>query len=579
MGNQKSSFADTTVLPANNFVTNFLERNELSRAVRELLRQIERADASAYAFLMQQFNIMSNFAVDKEYRVYIQAHHFNMAVTLLSLQQSLCSDIISHVDRYLDDVKPNTNYIIQNLRVKYLHEIDSQAERHNLPHHTVDHGIELKVRVMQVITKDLGMYNTSSDFDVFMRNLISFVFECHDYIQGKPKADFATIEEETAELVFSWLCGEDGFPNLSTEVRLWLIYQIHYFISIGTTIAFSEKNPVSLIKLLGLFENACQKANIPICHPSNDFYCLRTKVIAHIGGDFDTIAYAMRSAVKRQASSTELSAESYLTKLNALHYNTDDLDSLTPLIKTMMILENMHLYFEDESFDCNFQAFATSLVPKLGMTLELANKNAETNVKVKVTLIGNFIREMKALYSNSTDVNFVIEQFSQIFDSRSIGQAIEDIFFHEQNIANEANFVISNIGRACLSNKVVDSYFRKNKKSWHLSFLGDKQKSAGEIIVPRAVEADSINIEKFYRAFQKLPPAGKTLVLKEMTLNLVVQAGRNYLKNPVLEESLDGIPYVLPISASNVESSSVLPFTDLDEGTEAFTFSTQVNSL
>lgn len=551
MGIPYSMFAKKSDVSSNGFITNFLEKDELSREVHVLLEQIKNNSPTAYANLMQQLHNISDKNANKENIVYIQAHHFNTVVRLLFLQRSLSADILVHVNTYLENVKPESVQIIQNLRVKYLPKISTQARKNNLAHHSLDHGVELKVRSMQVITQDLEMYNTSSDYDVFMRNVLSFAFECHDYFQGKPEIGYATVEEQTAEYVINWLTGADGFPNLSPEVSSWIRYQIVYMIPVATTVAFSSKCPMHLTRLLGIFEAACQQANITLNHASNTINCLNSRVIAHVVGCFDTIAYTMRSAVKRQVNSELLKTELYLNRFYALKFAAgSDVEPLS-LLKQIMITEEMQPYYLDESLDINFQAFTKSLVPKFGMTIEFANKHSDASIREKSLLTGNFVREMKTMYSNIQNLDFILEKFDKLFDERDIGRAVEDVFLREENIIVESKFSMSNLGRVCLANKVLGYYFDMNKKISGLdSDTFDKSKKEDTIIAPRAVEADANNIVKLLQGYKKLSVDLKRHVLKEIVLNLVIQAGRNYLKNPALEDCLDVTPRRLPTTST-----------------------------
>lgn len=538
---------------SNNFINNFLKKNELSREVYELLQDIKKASSDAYSALLLQLHNISDTSI-----INIQAHHFNTVARLLLCQRLLSPNIVNHVKTYLKNVKPETKQIIQNLRVKYLPKLNVQAKINNLTHHSLDHGVELKARSMQVITQDLEMYNTDSDYDVFMRNLLSFAFEAHDYFQIKEDGKYATVEEKTADTIINWLSGEDGFPQLSAEVSSWISYQITYMIPIATTIAFSLRSPIHLTKLLGFFEKACEQAQVSVCAPSNLISCLDTQLIAHIIGCMDTIPYAMCNVVKRQTNSKILATDVYLTKLRVLNSIENNEAVPMSIIKEIIFSEGMQLYFNGESPNCNFQAFAISLVSKLGMTIELANLSKNEVIKEKAILIGNFIREMKSLYSNVQNIDFMIKNFNNIFDERDIGGALEILFLREENIAIEKDFAISNLGRACIVNRIVELYFNQGKKNTHVESKCFIEKyDASEIILPNAILADANNIVKFFQGYQKLSANDKKLALKEITLNLVIQAGRVYLKHPYLEEIFDGRPR--KISTSYNEANNFVP--------------------
>ncbi len=545
MGPIISIFAKPRVKNGNNFIINFMDTGILSEEVYRLLEQIKNSNAYAYATLLQQLDDISDFTRDKDEMVYIKGHHFNMVVRLIFLQAELIPNILMYVNKYLEENKPKTNEIIQNLRIKYLPRINHQAQVGNLAHHSLDHGVEIKVRSMQVITSDLGMYTTDSDYDVFMRNVISFALECHDYFQGEPAEGYATVEEQTADFVINCLLGEDGFPNLSPEVIAWIRYQIIYLIPIATTVAFSIKNPVHLTNLLRFFEEACRKAKIQICAKGNELICLMTNVIANIVGCFDTIPYVMRSSIKRQAKHELLTSETYLKNFS-VNNTLEESSSIKSLISYILSTEEMQKYFNDEDYDCNLQAYETGLISKFGMTLELANKNKDVDVQSKARLVGDFIREMKIKYSDCSNMDLMLTEFDSEFAARGIGQAIESLFMQDNTIAKESAFSKSNLGRAYLTKELIDLYDKKKSRHYCL-----KQRKSDSIIEVKAIEADSINIVSFFEGYKKLNPENRIIVLKEIALNLITQAGLNYLKYPVLEDSLDYIPEKLSISYAN----------------------------
>ena len=63
--------------------------------------------------------------------------------------------------------------MIQNLRVEHAPALVTQAEQYHLKHHTLYHALEIKVRTMEVLTKQLGLLNTNSEREVFLQEIVT----------------------------------------------------------------------------------------------------------------------------------------------------------------------------------------------------------------------------------------------------------------------------------------------------------------------------------------------------------------------------------------------------------------------
>ena len=59
------------------------------------------------------------------------------------------------------------------------------------------------------------------------------------------------------------------------------------------------------------------------------------------------------------------------------------------------------------------------------------------------------------------------------------------------------------------------------------------------IIEPKAIRADAENIQRLFDFYQTLSIDDKLRLVKELTLNLVLQSGTTYIKQPAEENLLD----------------------------------------
>ena len=522
----------------NHFISRFIEEGTLSPHTYEFLLELRDASDTAYNGLLESLsNIVDPTRPPKDI-VHIKTYHFDMVVSVIRMQRLLPANIEGLIINYLHENPINIGAVIQKLRKNKLPQIAYQSQEQNAAHHSLMHAHEVRVRVMAIITQDLKIYCSDSAYDVFMRNVIGFSIECHDLIQGAVTAAGDTVEKRSADLVLGWLNSEDGLGSLPAEILQVLQYQSYYFIPVATTVAFSVDKPLDLTRLLNVFERYFKEAGLITYHPSNDRYCTITKLIAHIIGCVDTIPSTLLSANVRQSLGTATSSKVSLAMYRRIIPYQGMRSQESGIMHRFISSQLRKYYAKNVSEQYDQQAFLTGLVAKLGMRVELANAR-ELDAKY-ARLLGAFIRSMQYSYLYSSSQSDFLRLFDREFEEYFIGNAVDALFMQQEKIDAEQAFVNSNYERACITRLYVQEYIAMEVNR----AAGSGNQCAFNttdvtIIEPKAIRADAENIQRLFDFYQPLSIDDKLRLVKELTLNLVLQSGTTYIKQPAEENLLD----------------------------------------
>ena len=147
---------------------------------------------------------------------------------------------------------------------------------------------------------------------------------------------------------------------------------------------------------------------------------------------------------------------------------------------------------------------------------------------------------MQHHYLNVSNLNNFLRYLDREFDENLIGNAVDILLMREEKIQAEIDFVNSSYDRACLVNLYIREYIDSEVVRCKQNGIECTIQNFGKTIIePKAIRADAENIQNFFSFYQDLSIQDKLRLLKELTLNLVLQAGTNYIKYPSEEHLLD----------------------------------------
>jgi hypothetical protein len=520
----------------------------------EFLNHIKRHN-SAYTDLLFELNYLST-PVDDETgpQLYVRAHHFDAVIRVLKLQINLPINAIGLLRSYLEHNDSNIHMIIRDLRREFLPKISQQAYELNYAHHSLIHAVEMKNCAIPVITKDLGIFASEDDkLDIFMRDTISVAIENHDRIQGDP-GKYPSVEQATAALVTQWITGmhkeERNFPDFICQI---IEYVVEYIITISTTMIFSKTDAMDLSELFLLIQNAAFESGLGSIHETNKEFFLQVRTSSLIVATCDTVPCSIIPAVRRQAETQRTNSINHL----ALYHVAKPHTSIGSVIKHFFeneLLNFVH-YSADFSKEISQQAFLRGKIPKIGMLIELSRNDLQNCGHAKS--LGSFIRFCQNQYVESDSFNEFIDVYEENFTAEIV-TALKELFLNREKINHEKNFCLSQVEKIKKIAEEVRSY-------------QEKYGNFGEIINHDTPSIDADNLEGFFVFYEALNEASKLRLIKEVALNMVMQAGLIYVTVPSLEEVTAEYDFLIetPRDFSVTEGANLKPATisiDSDTG-------------
>lgn len=471
--------------------------------------------------------------------LFLQSHHVDAVVRILNAQNDIdrqCFNISILLSSYLENQTTSIDAVIKSLLAKNLPAVAEQAIRANLVHHNLKHAAEIRVRsthtideagifrievdpeeIQQIVpshesSSNFGSFFLSSidrysndisdesvnNLALFLRSLSRFAIECHDYIYER-SPNYGSVEQATAARLTEWLTDEQlGLPSLSPLLESLLALINDYIITLGTTMIFSFKETMDLSELFILFEAAAD-SSIDVDSPNAAFFKM-LKSIAFITGVCDKAPIAIFKVVKMQADDNRTNSLSNLQ--SNLPYR--------PLIQSFFeqIGYGFQPYYKYKDIKYSHQAFLMAVVSHICMRAEFS----------KVSKFRRFISSCQNAHKMGFDepggfFNFFEEKFIE----HNIATLVEEFFLSKELIDKEKSFCTS---------VVSDLRFKQER-------VTDSNPDAEQpLIDPEVLLVDANNLGAFYRFYISLSPSEKILVTKELTLNVILQAGAMYLEKP-----------------------------------------------
>lgn len=299
-----------------------------------------------------------NELCDKQRRgLALKAWHVDSIINSWQTLQTLSCDILLHLDTYLHENQATSQSnpilpVVAQLRSAHLGQLTTQAEQYHLQHHTAFHALEMKIRSMLLIMNQLGLLNTNSPQDVFLRELIFFMIEFHDYEQ-KNKQHFASVEAITARKIADWLIETLNLKNEAPKLIPLIEICAHWVVELGTTMIWGSTSTMDLIELFLLFNQIVCQSRTKLNRVTNQSLGTLLSIIALITGLCDKNPAASR----------------YLME----HESHQENPYQPPLILQQFLDTQLESYFTGGDLKAiNQRAWKTTWPPHFNMRLELS---------------------------------------------------------------------------------------------------------------------------------------------------------------------------------------------------------------
>jgi hypothetical protein len=315
------------------------------------------------------------FRLCKDNGLFLNASHIDMVVEALYKQVRLPRNALNVLQQHVsEDYGHSIRHILEILRSVHCPMIDEAADRLQLIHHRTPHALEMNVRVLHMM-KRLNLFSTDTDADQFLRAIIPFMVELHDFIQRGEHAPHASPELATAAKILGWLERKLNLTD-KPEIKAILDFMLSKIIVLGTTVIFCRKpesaahqpHTIDLAHLYCLLNDAAQRADHSVRHcDSNALFIENMTKIMIITGICDKTPAAFGPVVELHAQKP-----------------TDVLDIIKTHHKTAAAPCLLEEFFAAHGILNQFekQRFLMALPPHLNMSAELnkcANASALMN--------------------------------------------------------------------------------------------------------------------------------------------------------------------------------------------------------
>ncbi|WP_133128489.1 hypothetical protein [Legionella nagasakiensis] len=462
----------------------------------QFLAELHEKNSEAFTELMTKFK-----TICRTNKLFLKANHLDTVIASLQQQMHLPADALRSVDAFLS--APGTDYAaaLHTLRRTHGPELDVAAKAHHKLHHAIPHALEIKERSLHVVTKDLELLHTDSPGDRFLRAIAGFMIEFHDHEQVN-SAPFASVEEITADRILGWLT-ESLDLDTHPELKTLLEFMADRIIVLGTTMVFSPERTTDLSELYVLVEDAAKRAGFTVSHPSNKELLRMIEAVMLVTGICDKNPAALATIVRMQQTDA---AAATLPLLR--HYLPHPL-----VLERFFASSSFTSYREGEPpSTMDMQTFLMTLVPHLCMRAELS---AKSKPKIVSDLI-EFVAECRDLRSSAPDSDFQA-WYDREFERRGMDAIIEELLFAA--IDGEVAFSHSQVGGLKFAHDRLES----------LEFLTGERALLIDTTVP---EKDAANLLAFRTFYQSLRMSEKKLLVREILLTVIVQAGAIYSRQP-----------------------------------------------
>jgi hypothetical protein len=452
---------------------------------------LQERNRVAYGELLEQLKMMC------KRKLFLKAHQLDTLVASLKLQMELPTSIFSSVELFLAETRVDYKEALQALRLTHGPELDAAALKSQKLHHAVPHALEIKTRTMLVLNR-LGFFPSDNASYEFLKSIISFMIEFHDYEQTD-LSSFKSFEEATAARILTWL---DSALHLEEDssLRPLLSFIANRIIVLGTTMVFSPIQTCDLAELYFLIEATAERADIVTVNRSNKALTKTLEAAMLITGVCDKNPASLYSLVETQHRDALVST----------------LGLLTDYTKSTLLLE----FFNSAAFTPYFkyappcraidiQAFFITLAPHLSMRAELLAKGKPELVNALI----EFIAKSRCMYLTLAKEDF-IGWYDEEFSRRFMNMVIHELFF--SSLPSEVEFSRSQIAG-------LHSVYKRlvlNKT------LPEREDSP--LIEHEVPERDAVNIMALSDFYKGLVSDKQQALISELVLGVIVQAGFIY---------------------------------------------------
>lgn len=483
-----------------------------------------------YARNIERFNsLMATLKYMCEAKLlFLNAEFIDVVIESLMLRAELPTDLLGSLDTYLATIDPDIEAILRGIRLEKRPSLATTASLSHRSHHDLPHAMEIKNRTMHVC-KQLNLLNSTSKRDRFLRNIIAFMIEFHDFIQSaKPPHNELT----TAVEIMFWLKGALNLAEHPAIEKL-LTFIANQIIVLGTTMIFGGRETTDLSELyLQIKEAALAAGCFPAGLPLTELGRI-VEVITLIVGVCDKNPTAIREIANLQYSDSSTDS----ARIVRAHYSEHGVPSALVIERFFRGSTFLH-YFSDEHY-LNVQRFLIIIVPHMSMCGELCS---EEN-RVHAHTYTNFINECRKKMRRLPDAAFK-EWYATEFDRQEMATVITKLFLN--NIASEAAFSRKQIGGLT---------FVKNKLTELLALMEPAILfEEDSFIKPSVPEIDARNLEALKLFYDDLAAEDKVTLIQELLLVVILQAGRSYA-----EQSLLDIRRVRPMSPTEMATLTLPP--------------------
>lgn len=498
------------------------------------LQTLSSEDLATYDTLLER---LESLCKTERPGLLLQAWHIDNIISSWQTLEALPLDILSHLDAYLLQQTNSTKIksisaVVEQLRTEHKSKITAQAEQYHLQHHTVYHALEIKIRAMRLIVDGLNLLNTNSPRDVFLRKLISFMIEFHDYEQ-KEQEQYACVEQKTANQIADWFIIALNLHNEAPTLIQLIKICSEWVIVLGTTMIWGPNSTMDLIELFLLFNQIVCESGIKDNRISNQSLGTLLSIVAIIAGLCDKNPATSRALMEYEARLTTM--VTYLQDTNQ-----------PPSLIEQFLSNQLTPYFSDDYFEiASKQAWRTTWPPHFNMRLELSL--TDPSLKIQATEI---IQLLKA-YQNHLLTEIDTESLSIWLDNECpcLQTLLESLFFNKRESTNtsgltgEQNFSLSQMNCVRFASEqlayLLTQWDQRSTESTHKALM----------IEPNCAFIDAQNIAKLEKFYDQCSNEDKKRLCYELFSIAVQQMGFAYtLQNRSNEQTNPARSCCLPVA-------------------------------
>lgn len=432
--------------------------------------------------------------------LFLNATHIDTVVEALYKQAKLPENVLGVLERHVSEDCHSLHHTIQNLRSIHGPQIDEAADRLQLIHHRNPHALEIKVRTMHMMER-LNLFSSDSDSDRFLKEILPFMIELHDFIQRGDHEPHASPELATAAKILEWLEKKLHLHD-KPQIRYILDYMLSKIIVLGTTVIFCrgpqapDHSPqtIDLAHLYYLLNDAADKTAHPV-RPSDSnaqFIELMKKVMI-ITGVCDKTPAAFQPVVELHAKK-----ETDVLHIIRTHHRSPEIP--------VLLEEFFNHYGIDDRLEK--QRFLMALPPHLNMGAEL-NKCA--NASRLISFVMTCRKKLHELHLFHADFH---PWFTGEFDRQGMVHVVSELFCAKLDA--EIAFSRTQTHGLCFAAGILNP--------------STVQAVSEPLIDTTVAERDASYLELLKRFVRHLSPdAEKTrALLEELLLVAIYQAGMIY---------------------------------------------------